>query len=963
MFKLKIISLNVNSLVTLQRRHYLNTFLCDNRPDVVLLSETKIKEKHRMSFKNYKFIRTDRTDNKGGGCAILINEKFKFETHKINNLKYIEHCAISMHNELDNKQINIAAIYNSTGRNNIKNDINTICSYFNSGETIIGGDYNAKNTAWGDVKQNESGKSLKEWLDNDGYLNNMVHLPTFKPTREDSFLDFFLISNRLSIKYSNKHPLYLKILPSFSDHAAVELEVINQKMANQEKQTRLDFRNTDIPKYQRIITNGIRQLNLVDDRNLNNEEIINASTQLTNVIKIAIDSAVPKVEIKEGGLLKLNSLTEKLIKTKKTLRRRLYRTGDTNLKPIIKHLDILIKEQINITYNNYWSNKFRSIKMNKDTFGQLKTLVRAQTRPKMPALISENITYENNKDKADVLANYWANIYQQNNSTTDPETIELVNNAINSINNNSPLFYFNTQMNASKTSTVNDNETYNQFIDIQQLDNILKYRNNKLSAGNDYMPMMLLKKIPDSMKNFLVILFNNIYNNAFIPPNWKEAILIPLAKPSKDPQLPASYRMISLLSNISKIYEAFIHQKITEFINENDIYESFQFGFRKNHATTHALSIFTADVATQLNKRSGTIAVSLDTEKAFDTTWQAGIIYKMKRIYHFPQQYCKVIANYLDNRSFRVMVEGKVSNCKQIKAGVPQGSILGPTLFNIYTMDMPSPECNKVKRLIYADDNLMYASCPILRKAQELINKYLDIIEKYTKKWNLKLNIDKCEVMKISNARCYPNSKKLKPIIKFGGHTLNNVKKMKYLGLTISNNFKFNSHVTRILKKCNATLALYNKILNSKCALSPKIKLIFYKQVIRPALAYGFPAWFNIQPSLMEELRKYERKCLRHSTGLHRRNNLKYYRNQDIYNKAKLIRIDNFLIQQALKFASKLELMGNNKIENLLNQRVNLQDDNYHVNHLKLLHREGSLFNNNRIIYYNDAYDDAQYAK
>lgn len=110
-----------------------------------------------------------------------------------------------------------------------------------------------------------------------------------------------------------------------------------------------------------------------------------------------------------------------------------------------------------------------------------------------------------------------------------------------------------------------------------------------------------------------------MYNNAFIPPSWKQAKDCAILKPAKHPLSPSSYRPISLTPNVSKLDEVFLNEKIRSHIDEHDILKDNQFGFRKSLSTNHALTVFTSDVASNLNKRHGTIAVGIDTEKAFDT--------------------------------------------------------------------------------------------------------------------------------------------------------------------------------------------------------------------------------------------------------------------------------------------------------------------------------------------------------
>jgi hypothetical protein len=381
---------------------------------------------------------------------------------------------------------------------------------------------------------------------------------------------------------------------------------------------------------------------------------------------------------------------------------------------------------------------------------------------------------------------------------------------------------------------------------------------------------------------------------------------------------------------------------------------------KKRHSTTHALSLATAEITKHLNNRVGTIVVSLDVEKAFDKTWQEGVVYKMKQ-FDFPVHVCRVIANYLHERTFRVKVEDKFSTIKTIRAGVPQGSVLGPTLFNIYTSDIPEPSEPKTKILAYADDVLIQSSSPRLKIAEKLLNDYLKEYKMYTEKWNLKINREKSEVMKITKSNCYKNCKKLIPQIKWGNEQLSIVKKMKYLGITLKEDLTFKDHITNINKKCNATRALYNKINNNKSSLSPKIKTIFYLQVLRPSLSYGFPAWFNIPPAQMERLRLIERKCLRQVTGLTRKDDGYYVNNQELYNKAKLRRIDNFMVSNAIKFVNTLHTMDNSIVQQAINREVSLHDKFVSINHIQLLQRHNLLFDDNKIKYFDGRFSSAQY--
>jgi exonuclease III len=957
MSDIKIIELNVNSVVSLKRRYYLNEILKEKKPDIVLLCETHLSKKFKLSFKDYRMIRKDRTERKKGGCAILIKETMKYKNVNLIGLTTLEHCAIKVEDKTSREDIIVISVYNHSGTNAIDTDLSKIFAQLGRSKVIIGGDFNAKHRSWNDITENMSGKTLRKWLDNDGLQRNINHLTTFSPTRENAYLDCYLASAGFNIKYNSRHPLFLEIFPTFSDHHGVILNIGGGSFTEEELKTINDFKNTDIPEFQRKITNGINMLQLEDSRNLTNEEIVEGLENLNYIIKNTIDETVPKIQIKQKGLIKLNQQTLDLIKFKKKLRRRLHRTGDLSVKPLIRNLDIIIQEQIRITHNKFWESKMKMIKLNKDTFKQIKNIVGASSHQKMPPLLVNGTEIEEDVEKANEIAEHWEHVYTPL-ITTDNETLLRVNNTVQEIKEDTaPLFHFNAEANSLKNNRIED-ANYKMFMSMEDLNIILKSRNNKQSAGNDLMPMSLLKKIPVEAKEYLLILYNNIINNAFYPPKWKEAVLAPLLKPGKNAVDPASYRMIALLSNLSKVFEVFLQWKISEHLEEKEIFKDWQFGFRKGHSTTHALTTFTAEVTNQLNRRFGTIAVSLDVEKAFDKTWQEGVIFKMKQL-EFPAQICKIVASYLENRTFKVKVEDKMSESRTIRAGVPQGSVLGPTLYNIFTSDIPEPEDCKTKILAYADDILVFASSPRLKIAAKLINKYLEEYKTYCDKWNLKINIDKCEAIKITKPSSYKSHKNYTPEIKWGDEQIKNVRIMKYLGLSYKENFNFNQHIKNSIKKCNATIALYNKAINTKSALTNRIKVIFYLQVLRPMISYGFPAWFFIPPTQMEELRKLERKILRLATGLTRKDDGKYFKNQEVYDASKIHRIDKFLVQGTIKFTSKLENMDNGIIQQILSREVTLQDKNYNIGHMSLLTNQ--LFEGKKVTYFNGGYSGAQY--
>jgi len=184
----------------------------------------------------------------------------------------------------------------------------------------------------------------------------------------------------------------------------------------------------------------------------------------------------------------------------------------------------------------------------------------------------------------------------------------------------------------------------------------------------------------------------------------KKAVIISIHKPCKDHSLPENYRPIALLSSISKIYEKIILEDIQITIS-NKIREE-QFAFHPGHSTDQQLTNLVDDISVNWNSKINTASVFIDVEKAFDKVWHEGLLYKMNKM-HIHPSLIKIVHSFLQNRTFVVKQEDQTSTIRPILSGVPQGSCLSPTLFLIYTNDIPL--IPKAKQALFANDTMFSA--------------------------------------------------------------------------------------------------------------------------------------------------------------------------------------------------------------------------------------------------------------
>ena len=261
---------------------------------------------------------------------------------------------------------------------------------------------------------------------------------------------------------------------------------------------------------------------------------------------------------------------------------------------------------------------------------------------------------------------------------------------------------------------------------------------NTNSTGPDRLNIRHLKHLGPKGLDYLTKILNLSLNKNIIPQIWKLAKIIPIPKPKKDPHQGFSYRPISLLSPTAKLLEKIILPYITN--NIPTIYHQHE----HEHSTTTALHQLNNHITTGFNQKKPphrTITIALDMSQAFDTVNHYTLIEKLINT-NTPNLITRFIANYIRGRKAFTQYKNKNSFKKQFKAGVPQGGVLSPTLFNIYMSDLPTPP-RDIHVTTYADDITIYSSDKNYTIAQQRLQPYLEDVQTWTKTNDLKLNASK----------------------------------------------------------------------------------------------------------------------------------------------------------------------------------------------------------------------------
>ena len=270
-----------------------------------------------------------------------------------------------------------------------------------------------------------------------------------------------------------------------------------------------------------------------------------------------------------------------------------------------------------------------------------------------------------------------------------------------------------------------------------------------------------------------------------------------------------NYRPISLLSNISKIFERVMYSRLDHFLSTSEIIYKFQFGFRKQYSTNHVLLSIVEQIRRALDSKIFTCGVFIDLEKAFGTVNHKILLSKLKH-YGIRGIANKWFSSYLSNRHQSVSLNGASSSSLPVTCGVPQGSILGPLLFLIYINDMNTAMEFSTTYHFADDTNLLYfhKSIDVLRKR---LNKDLALLCNWLCANRLSLNAEKTEFIVFRPPSCKTFER---VTLKLHHSKLFESSKIKYLGIILDNKLNWKAHTIELAKKLSRAVGLLYKIRN-----------------------------------------------------------------------------------------------------------------------------------------------------
>jgi hypothetical protein len=271
------------------------------------------------------------------------------------------------------------------------------------------------------------------------------------------------------------------------------------------------------------------------------------------------------------------------------------------------------------------------------------------------------------------------------------------------------------------------------------------------SCSLDPLPTFLLKEMIDMLLPFLTALINASLRDGFLPASQKHAIITPLLKKtSLDPDELKNYRPVSNLTFISKIVERIVAQQLVDYLQQNDLMPRLQSAYRRHHSTETALLRVLSDLFSAADGRCVSLLGLLDLSAAFDCVDHDILLRRLSQSFGIHGAALAWISSFLTDRTQRVCFHGRLSTIHSLVFGVPQGSVLGPLLFLLYTAAVfDIIAASGLLGHCYADDTQVYLSAPA-EDADATVQRFVNCVEKidlWMNRNRLKLNPDKTQVI------------------------------------------------------------------------------------------------------------------------------------------------------------------------------------------------------------------------
>lgn len=770
--------------------------LSTNSDSFVVICETWLdsafSENSFSPIDTHLVVRSDRSNSPHGGVLIAIPKVFHFQKIHASSNDFFESIWLDIFFK-NTKLFRISCFYRTPSTNDHRVSTISICDEFrqfsNSNmPTYIFGDFNYPEISWVNF-QTLSGHS-------EAFYNSILELGLLQKVDKPTHI----FGNMLDLIFVNAYDLigYCFVNGSFStsDHFIIQGKLGPFQLKLEKSIIKFkNFRKTDLSQFGSFLDNtdweNVLNGDSIESIWLNFKNICHESikkfvpvctfnSKILNWSKNTINAHKKQKALHKKWKISRNPAHHKLWLSSATIARRLKRS------------DLICFEEKILNSNNerrFWSYLKHKL----------------SPKSEIPLLNHNGAQIVDDYDKAILLNEYFVSVMTVDN---------------------------NVHVNSSDPGIYLSDIDFSPDIVLKHL----KKLKNKVSAGIDQIPQSLLFDLPNSFAKPLSIIFTKCFDLGLLPSEWKTAKIFPKHKKGNK-NLITNYRPISNLCAVSKVFESIIAEVLILYLIHNNFLNKNQHGFRKMRSTvTQLLEIMVSWINAIVSGKNIDVFY-IDLAKAFDTVSHQKLLQILKNM-GIRGKLLKWFESYLTNRTQVVVIENSISPPIMVTSGVPQGSILGPILFLMYTNNLDD-FLFFMSHKLFADDAKMWYSYQSFNVNPIQID--LNNLQGWSEYMQMQIASEKCSLMHIGKnnpCRSYTICDNDVPI----------VDSFNDLGVHFTNTLSFSNHCEKTAKKGFNLVWLIHRSFHFK---KPNFLSKIFCSYVRPILEYASEIW---NPHLLKDI-------------------------------------------------------------------------------------------------------------
>lgn len=680
-----------------------------------------------------------------------------------------------------------------------------------TGEVLIAGDFNAKHQDWGSAQNDAKGDALSEMIHAIGYVAcNVGKKPTFQRGASESIIDITFATPNLATRLQQWEVLDEG---TESDHNYIYYVLDEPSIVPQQKPQGWVVSKMDTSELEKAMEK-------ITTTNTVGVDVDTCASKLTEDLTDICNKVIPKKgsSNKRKSVHWWNPEIGKLRKTSNHLRRvyqrKLRRTGPDECQ-IEKEESKTAKRNLNKAIKHAKEQSWKELceQIEVDPWGLPYRIVMGKLIKNCP------ITGINKAGRVE-------QIIKTLFPTHPPRP----------------------------PATRNMEEVAPQVTD-EELHSATMRMKNKKAPGPDGIPAEVLKIVARKNPRVLTEVLNNCINQRKFPTPWKKARLVLTRKGNKPLEDPSSYRPLCMINTLGKLLEKILDNRIRKHLEDHDALDTNQYGFRKHRSTMDAVN-HVLNIAKTDGNKTITGILTIDVKNAFNSAnW--GKILSAATDKRVPPYLCEILEDYLNNRRLVYNLEGRDVDT-MLTSGVPQGSILGPTLWNILydgLLQLTMPQ--GVEIIAFADDVALVAKSIVTFKVEELLEEAAEITLKWLENTGLEVAVTKSETMLFTKKRTYNTM-----TVNMRGTDIPSTRSIKYLGVQLDSKLNFKEHSRIASAKASKTAQNLARIMpNVGASKATKRRLL--ASVVTSQMLYGAQVWADMmQPGGWTILTKCQRKIL-----------------------------------------------------------------------------------------------------